>query len=127
MSIFTLKEIKAVKGKQKFYKLFKDGRCEFDEFELEAKQNYQAQINTVYAIMDKVANLVTLPITKFNVITPKKSEVSEYEFKSKDLRVYAIHLKDTGKIVIIGGYKNTQKNDINHFREIKNQFLNTEK
>jgi hypothetical protein len=50
--------------------------------------------------------------------------VKECEFKTHHLRVYAIHEIDTGKIVIMGGYKTKQKQDINHFREVKKQYLN---
>jgi len=51
--------------------------------------------------------------------------LKEYEIKTHHLRVYAIHEAGTGKIIICGGYKNTQKNNIRHFREVKNQKMLT--
>ena len=59
-------------------------------------------------------------------ITPHGEIVKEYEFKNGDLRVYAI--KDfNGKIIILGGYKNTQQTDINRFRSLKAQYLANKK
>jgi hypothetical protein len=60
MSNFALKEIKDVKGKQKFYKLLKDNVCEFDIFESEASLNYDSEVNRIYALMNKAARLETL-------------------------------------------------------------------
>ena len=125
MSSFALKEISAVKGKQKFYKLIKDDNCDFDDFEIEARKNYSSQMNRIYALINKIANMETLSEKQFRDITPKKELIKEYEFKTHNLRVYAIHEAGTGKIVITGGFKNTQENNINHFRQIKKQYLNS--
>lgn len=73
--------------------------------------------------MDLVANLQSLPETKFKDITPAKETVKEYEFKSKNLRAYAFHIKKTGKIVAYWGFKNSQKKDIVKFQSIKKQYL----
>ncbi|MFC2131044.1 hypothetical protein ACFLSQ_06380 [Bacteroidota bacterium] len=122
MPIFALEKIEAVKGNQDFYKLFIDGNCEFDDFEEEAKVNYRSEINSVYTYMELVAKLITVSPRKFKDITPKKENVKEYEFKTKHLRIYAIK-EPGGKLVICGGYKNTQPRDIRHFREVKKQYL----
>ena len=123
MKTFSLIEIGAVKGKQKFYKLIKDGFCEFDNFESTALINYNSEIKRMYSLMNKVAELQSLPLTMFRDITPKKENVKEYEIKTKHLRVYLFHENNTGKIVAVGGFKNTQKGDIKHFREIKKTYL----
>lgn len=125
MSIFTLEEIKAVQGKYKFFKLVKDGVCEFDSFEheIEKTTSYLSELRTVYAYFDLVANLHSLPHTKFKDITPNKEVVKEYEFKTKHLRIYAIHEKETGKVIICAGKKNSQESDIKHFRAIKKSYL----
>lgn len=125
MSKFALVEIDAVKGKQKFFKIVKDGVCEFEEFESEVKKQYRSEMNRIYALMNKIANLQTLTQQQFRDLTPDGELIKEYEFKTHSLRVYAIHEVGTGKIIITGGYKNTQKSDINHFRELKRQFLNS--
>ncbi|MBW8051196.1 MAG: hypothetical protein FVQ77_12815 [Cytophagales bacterium] len=129
MSNFTLIEIEGVEGKQKFYKLKKDGICEFDFFceEIKEKKRYYAELLTIFDKIDYVANLGRLPKTKFRPITPKKETVKEYEFKTKHLRVYTIHEEKTGKIIICGGFKKDQKKDIKHFRSIKKQYLESTK
>ena len=42
----------------------------------------------------------------------------QYEFKTKNLRVYAFHDKSNGRIIVLGGKKGTQKKDIKRFRLI---------
>ena len=124
MSKFTLNLIEEVKGKQIFEKLVIDNKCQFDEFEQKvcANKKYKIEIGKIYAYMEQVSNLMGLPNNKFKDITPDKEQVKEYEFKSKHLRVYAIKKKN-GKIVILGGYKNNQKKEINKFRSIKRRYL----
>lgn len=75
--------------------------------------------------MEDVSNDKLLPKNKFRDITLyAKDRNKEYEFKSKHLRVYA--MKGPGrKIVILGGYKNNQKNDIRKFRATKNEYFKT--
>lgn len=123
MKEFSLIVIDAVKGKQKFYKLVKDGVCQFDEFESKARINYDSEMTKVFAIMDKVADLQSLPNKMFRDITPGKEQNKEYEIKTKHLRVYLFHEKLTGKVISVGGYKTTQQSDIKHFREIKKEYF----
>lgn len=68
--------------------------------------------------MNLIAELKTLPKTKFRDITPANESVKEYEFKSAHLRVYVFHIEHTGKIVAYGGFKNAQKKDIVKFRSL---------
>ncbi|MCX6146165.1 MAG: hypothetical protein NTW25_02810 [Candidatus Kapabacteria bacterium] len=121
---FTLIEIEAIKGKQKFFKLFKNEKCDFDTFEKDVRINFNSEMNKIYALMDRVANLESLPQSMFKDITPFKDKTKEYEIKTHHLRVYLIQEAKTGKIIVTGGYKNSQKIDINHFRELKRQYLN---
>ena len=124
MEKFSLKLIKSVQGKQNFYKLIEDDFCPFDAFQTEIKNgNYHAELLTIYAYMEIVANLKTLPNTKFRDITPNKSSNKEYEIKSKHLRIYLFHEENTGKIIVCGGYKTSPKSDIKHFRNLKKAYL----
>lgn len=120
---FALIEIDSIKGNQKFFKLKKDDKIPFDEFVKDALENYKIEVLKIYALMDLVANNKTLPNTKFKVISNKGDKPKEYEFKTKHLRVYAIHDEHTGKIIITGGYKNEQQQDINKFRNLKQLYL----
>jgi len=122
MSIFALKKIDAVVGKQSFEKLVVDGVCLFDEFEQNIDEIYKSELKGIYASMNDVANLKSLPETKFHPYSDGKNGCREYEFKSKHLRVYAIE-KYGGEIVVMGGTKANQKKDQSEFRKIKKQYL----
>lgn len=125
MPKFALENIASVNGKQQFNQLVVDGSGQLDEFENDLKDTtYWSEFKTLLAYMDFVAKNRTLPQNKFKDITPAKELVKEYEFKSKHLRIYVIH-QPNGKIVILGGYKNNQKNDINKFRSLKKQYLDS--
>jgi len=123
MSKFSLISIDAIKGKIKFFKLVKDGKCEFDEFETEARKNFSNELFKIFAYMDRVSNLMSMSSDKFRDITQKREKVKEYEFKTRHLRVYVIKEEQSGNIIICGGYKNTQERDIKHFRELKKEYL----
>jgi putative component of toxin-antitoxin plasmid stabilization module len=71
--------------------------------------------------MNQVADLKRLPKDKFRDITPKKETIKEFEIKKGDLRVYLI--KEEGHIVILGGKKGTQDEDIREFQSVKRRYL----
>ncbi len=146
MPNFVLKSIKSVKGKQQFKQLVilpdsanpikiqeEIDKCErenietidgeFDKYEKNAQKKYESSLVAIIAIMDRVANLQSVSQDKFKDITPHQELIKEYEFKFKDLRVYAIKNLH-GKIILLGGYKNSQKSDITKFRSLKKQYLN---
>ena len=116
MPIFTLQEITEVKGNQKFYKLLKDGFCEFDDFETDARINYNAEMNSIYYQLDLLSRGLKLYEKKFKILKGGIKHLTECEIKSKNLRVYYFIDKPKGNIIITGGYKKNQKKDINHFR-----------
>ena len=125
MSNFALLPVPQIKGTIQYRKLEIDGVCPFDSFcnEIQMTGNLRKQLPGLFQIMDDVANRKSLPREKFKDITPAKEKVREYEFKKKDLRAYAI--KDNGHILIFGGRKSTQQNDIRQFRSIKKRYLET--
>ena len=125
MYIFALHEITEIRGKLKFFKLFVNETCEYDEFEKEIinQGNLLKELTTVIARMHEIADLKTLPNNKFRDITPKNDNTKEYEIKTKHLRVYLFHEKSTGRVIVCGGKKGTQQSDIKHFRNIKKEYL----
>lgn len=123
MSKFAIEKIKSIKGRQSFYDLKVNGVCQFEAFSNGIEDQYKSELVTLNARMDLVANLNRLPKTKFRDITPKKESVKEYEFKTKNLRIYVVHIEKTGKVIVLCGYKNKQKSDIPSFRSLKSQFL----
>lgn len=124
MPNFEIRNIDAVRGIQKFYKLIKDGTCQMDEFENDMEAEYKSELRTIYAYMDQVANLRPLPKTKFHFYNKDKGGYREFEFKSKHLRVYGIAINE-GKLIILGGTKSNQKNDTTTFRRIKKEYIDS--
>ncbi|TWV15108.1 hypothetical protein FQ707_01990 [Bacteroidaceae bacterium HV4-6-C5C] len=124
MRTFATKELEEVKGGiQKFEKLIVQEVCLLDDFEAQISSNpqYLSEYKTILSHMDFIAHGKTLPSTKFRKIKGAKTKVNEYEFKSKQLRVYACSISG-GKLVVMGGYKKTQKNDINKFHSLVREY-----
>ncbi|MBQ3619671.1 MAG: hypothetical protein II939_16115 [Bacteroidales bacterium] len=119
MSTFALEKLEGVEGRQRFEKLVVDGVAPFDVFEQNVASAYKSELIGIYAVMNDVANLKSVPQTKFHPYSDGKDGLREFEFKSKHLRVYAVEQKG-GKIIIIGGTKATQKKDEAEFRRLKN-------
>jgi len=126
MAIFALEIIGEVQGQQPFYKLLKNNRCFFDEFYDEIMYNatYKSDLRSILVYMNLCANLQTLPDTKFKQID-RIGKARLYEFKSGGLRIYCLHEEQVGKIVIIGGYKPSQKQDISRFKNLAEEYLNS--
>lgn len=148
MPKFVHKNIEAINGKQQFRQLVvvddrEDARKiqkeideleavdeqvpyvgVLDEYENKLESKYRSSFRSLLAIMDRVANLQGLPVEKFRDITPDKQTVKEYEFKCQDLRVYAIKIAN-GKMILLGGYKNNQSEDISGFRSLKKEYLHS--
>lgn len=127
MSNFTLANMDHVSGRIRFCKLIINGSCQFDEFcaEIERDGNLEKQLAGLFSRISQVADLKRLSVQKFRDITPAKETVKEFEIKTGDLRIYLI--KEDGHIVIIGGKKSTQQEDIRQFRSIKKRYLDSKK
>ncbi|NLO02338.1 MAG: hypothetical protein GX126_08490 [Bacteroidales bacterium] len=80
-------------------------------------------MTTIITRMHEIAELKSLPKNKFRDITPKKDNIKEYEIKTKHLRVYLFHEKNTGRVIVCGGKKGTPQSNIKHFRNIKKEYL----
>jgi putative component of toxin-antitoxin plasmid stabilization module len=126
MYTFALQEIDEIKGRLKIFKLLVNGTCEYDEFEkeIETDGNLKSELIIIETRLFEIADLKSLPQTKFKDITPKKASNKEYEIKTHHLRVYLFHDKNTGRIIVCGGKKGSQKADIKHFRNIKKEYFN---
>ena len=122
MAKYTLVRMDQIRGKQVFDKLVVDGVAPFDTFIDGLEDRYRSEVRTLYAYMDAVANLLSLPETKFHPYSDGKDGVREFEFKTKHLRVYAIE-QTGGKIIIIGGMKSNQAKDQATFRKLKNGYI----
>ena len=124
MPTFAYKQITAVVGKQVFQKLVVDEVCQLDEFEAKLESQYKAELIGIYSTMNDVANLLSVPKTKFHFYDKAKGEYREFEFKSKHLRIYGITIPN-GKLLIFGGTKSNQRDDETKFRNIKKKYLDS--
>jgi len=122
---FALQKIPEIIGKQSFYKLIVDGKCEFDQFESEIQKDgiLRRELIKMQSRMQEVADGNRLPITKFKDLTPKGETVKEYELKTDHLRLYFIADTDVNRLIICGGKKTTQAKDIAHFHKVKKEYL----
>ncbi|QKZ12254.1 hypothetical protein [Spirosoma sp. KUDC1026] len=127
MAIFTVRKVDAVQAKQELDELEIDGIGQLTAFEQtleETDKRSFSEFRTLITYMNYVSDGKSLPNTKFRDVTPDGERVKEYEFKSKHLRIYAIK-KEGGKLIILCGFKTTQKSDFRRFRSLKQQYLNS--
>ena len=122
---FALIAISQVQGRIRFSKLEIDGICPFDLFceQIRLEGNLVKQLKNVTAIMDRVSNGQLVSGDKFRDITTVGDHIKEYEIKTRDLRIYVF--KERGNIIVSGGKKSTQRKDIQKFRSIKRQYINS--
>lgn len=66
MAEYSLKPMDAVVGKQSFDMLVRDGICLFEDFEKNVETQYKGEVASLYTLMNDVANLKSLPDTKFH-------------------------------------------------------------
>ena len=124
MPRFALKRILQVNGRQVFEKLVVDGKAPFDTFIEELEPIYESEMDTMYNLMDQVANLRALPSNKYHPYSDGRDGCREWEFKTKHLRVYVIEKKG-GKIVVIGGTKSKQPKTESEFHRLKILYINS--
>lgn len=106
----------------KFYKLYVDGMCRFDEFlnALQRNKSDKKLYNAIVAYMDKLTDQTRFPAKIFNHIVDEDRH-DLYEFKKDRLRVYVVRQRPDVYIVI-GGFKATQKNDIEKLKSLIKDF-----
>lgn len=129
MRNFAIRNIPEITGHIKFFKLEINGKCQFDEFwgETEESGNLKSELRKAQTIMQEVSDNKFLPKTKFRNITPQNETLTEFEIKTKHLRIYLFHEKHTGRIIVYGGKKTSQKKDIKRFRNIKKEYFDSKK
>lgn len=94
-----------------FRVLLRNGRSMLEEFleKVEKVAEDKKCLYKIIALMD-LYGVSRLPKTKFKHIQDNKHP-NLYEFKEKRLRIYVL-IESPNVIVVLGGYKGTQKNDI---------------
>jgi len=126
MNRFALVEFGIIRGHIRFYKLKVNDTCLIDEFwtEIEKQGNLKKQLNNALAIMERFAQGMSTSPDKFKNITDAGDPVTEYEVKTRDLRIYLFRNSD-GAIVVTGGKKSTQKKDITRFKNLTKEYFNS--
>lgn len=106
----------------KLYKLAINKVCPIDEFENAVKRDtgLNFEIDKIYATLEDSCNLVLLPKTKFRQLKLGKLPYRLFEAKSKHLRFYLIKLEKTGRVILLGGCKTSQKADIKYLEMLIN-------
>lgn len=126
--IFSLEKVEqvAADGIIRFFKLAINGKCPFDRFctEMDKNSRHRSSFSSIISYMDAMATgNIRFPRTKFNSIK-RNNKVVGYEFKKDALRIY-VTKKDPNVCIILGGFKNEQKRDIERFllllKEIEEQ------
>ncbi len=105
-----------------FYKLVRNGYCELDAFEANLEAKDQNDLNRIYSIMEEIGSGVNLPKTMFRPLKNKHPDA--FEVKTGDLRIYGLHLKKTGKIIVLCGNKDSQHEDLDALPDKIKEFLN---
>lgn len=134
LPLFEIIQIEQARpGRLSFVKLVKRGICQLDDFltQLEQEGGYEKEIDKAVNFMDQLARLKRLRGTQHHSLgTLRHSiegriyEVTLYEIKTSNLRIYYFHEPPITEVVVLMGKKNTQPEDISSFESLVGQYLN---
>lgn len=124
MIIFTKEKILAFRTRQDVYKLVRNGKCLLDEFVKDIKEdkNLEPELSDLFANIEDVANGELLPYNRYKILKLGKLPFTAYEAKTKSLRLYLFHERNTGVILIIGGKKTEQDEDLERIKRIIKEY-----
>ena len=125
MPKFEFEKIKALgNGQFKILQLEIDGVKQVDKFGLELKgTQYEDEYQTLLGWMEYYTKTGDIGNGRLKEIKRGKSnKIKEYEFRSTNLRLYAVQ-GDTGKIIILCGYKKEQTSDLKYITLLKREIF----
>ena len=76
------------------------------------------------SIIEITSNLLRLPKSKFRLIEGHGINCKVYEAKSGIIRLYLFHEENTGRVIVTGGKKGNQKEDIKSVLQTIKDFKN---
>lgn len=129
MIIFTTERVELLNGIQVIEQLIiikeahHNPKGQLDNFEFNLETKDKSSFRRLLTILIRLVKNESLPQTMFKEVSRKNDNIKEYEVKANNLRLYLIKIKH-GKLIILGGYKNTQKQDFIKFRNLKQQYIN---
>ena len=125
MPKFTFERIKAIGiGQYKVLQLDIDGVKQFDKFIKELKgTDYEEEYQIFLGWLEHYTQTGEIGFNKLKELKKnKKDPIKEFEFRTTNLRMYAVQ-GDTGKIIILCGYKKDQVRDLSSFRSLKKRIF----
>jgi hypothetical protein len=123
MTKFATIKVEEINAKEPVEQLVINGKKQLDAFEEALKgTTYLSEYKTLITYVEYLADGNTLPAKKFRHLKGVADGVTEYEFKSKHLRLYAIQ-EPGKKLILFMGLKAEQEEDIQNFRHLKVQYL----
>ncbi len=120
MSNYTLTEFKTVEKKVNIYKMMVDYICPFDDFEEDVINNHANMKNSfkkILYVIDLISRGLKPNPANFKLFNDYVN-YKMFEIKHEKLRVYGIIEKSKNHIIISGGYKTNQKNDVLNAKKI---------
>ena len=124
MRTFALKRLEVATGRIKFYQLVIDDIEITKHFkdQLSDNQIYDTQYKRIFAIISLLSNEERVSGDLNHSLSDSAAGGPEYEIRTKDLRAYYFKHTD-GKVITHFGFKKNQKQDLNTFRNLKKEFL----
>ena len=96
------------------YELCKNNENLFNSFvnKIETDGNLFDSLAGAIRIIEDTANLILKPKNKFREIRDHKLSCKVYEAKYGSIRIYLFHEQKTGRVIVTGGLKGDQDEDI---------------
>lgn len=106
------------------FELCKNDESLFQQFcdEIEQDGNLIDELAGAIRIVEDTSNLKLSPKTKFRPLEATKLPCKFYEAKYKSIRIYLFHEENTGRIIVIGGKKGNQDEDIKRAKRIIREY-----
>lgn len=123
MGRFATIRAEEINAKETVDQLVIDGQNQMNAFEESLKgTTFLSEYKTLLKYVEYLADGNTLPEAKFRHLKGVNDGFTEYEFKSKHLRLYLIQ-EPGKKLIMFMGLKVEQDGDIVRFRNLKADYL----
>lgn len=96
----------------------------FKEFfeQIENEGNLISNLAAAIRIVENTANLLLTPKTKYRVLKGLSIKCKAYEAKSGAIRIYLFHEENIGRVIVIGGNKGSQDEDVKRVEKIIKEY-----
>lgn len=108
------------------FELCKNGKSIFEGFfnQIENEGNLISNLAAAIRIVEDTANLKMRPQKQFRVLQGLSINCKVFEAKSGGIRVYLFHEEKTGRVIVMGGNKGSQDEDIKKVEKIIKEYNN---